>query len=55
MDDYWNVRYLNALAKVDEAKSTQVRLVYLDLASHYKAMRQLYGRTPAHNERRSAA
>jgi hypothetical protein len=41
MANYWQTRYLQALAKADSAISSSTRNAYLDLAVHYGAMRLL--------------
>lgn len=40
MADYWHARYLLALSKVESSQSSRTRCAYLDLASHYWAMKQ---------------
>jgi len=54
MSEYWHNRYLLALAKIDEAQSVQARSAYIDLAAHYRAMRQFCDRSPVGGYRSAA-
>jgi len=40
MADYWKQRYIETLAKVEEAESPGTRSAYVDLASYYHSMRR---------------
>lgn len=55
MADYWHSRYLQALQKLQEAKSSEVRVAYIDLAAHYEAMERLCEHSRSVCEFRSAA
>lgn len=46
MSNYWHARYLQALAKVNQAQSAEARSAYADLAAHYDAMHRLCERSP---------
>lgn len=46
MTNYWNARYMETLAKIDQAQSAKTRSAYADLAAHYEAMRRLCERSP---------
>jgi hypothetical protein len=54
MTNYWHARYLQAIAKAEQAQSTQTRCAYADLAVHYDAMHRLCEHSPV-GELRSAA
>lgn len=54
MNNYWQARYLQALARAEQAVSAQTRCAYADLAAHYDAMRRLCERSPV-SELRPAA
>jgi hypothetical protein len=54
MTNYWRARYLQAIAKVEQAQSTRTRSAYADLALHYDAMHRLCERSPV-GELRTAA
>jgi hypothetical protein len=47
MTNYWQARYLLAVAKVEQAQSARARSAYADLADHYEAMCRLCERSPA--------
>jgi hypothetical protein len=46
MANYWEARYLVALSKANQAQSPQTKLAYIDLATHYQAMRRFCERAP---------
>ncbi len=47
---YWEQRYRETLAIIDQTKCPRVQLAYCDLAHHYQAMLRLYGsRVPLSN------
>jgi hypothetical protein len=54
MTNYWHARYLQAIAKVEQAQSARTRCAYADLAAHYDAMHRLCAHSPV-GELRSAA
>jgi hypothetical protein len=54
MNNYWHARYLQAVAKVNQAQSAQARSAYADLAAHYDAMHRLCERSPVNMLRPAA-
>ena len=54
MAEYWNARYAQTLAELGRAPSPVLRAAYLDLADHYRLMRQLCERSPQREARRIA-
>jgi len=54
MADYWHTRYLQALSKVEASESSKARSAYLDLASHYWAMKRFCERSPGDCARHAA-
>jgi hypothetical protein len=55
MADYWHARYVEALSKVNAARSPQARSAYSDLAAHYRAMREFCDRPKIFEGVRTAA
>ena len=47
MPDYWLARYLETLSQIDSATNPKVRLTYVKLADHYRAMHRLCSRSAA--------
>ena len=54
MNNYWDARYLQSVAKVNQDQSDQARSAYADLAAHYDAMAPLCGRSPVNMLRPAA-
>lgn len=42
---YWHNRYLDALAKAEQAGDPALREIYIELANHYLTMDSLVGKT----------